>query len=335
MVHRGNKLPPIPPIPFEPARSPYSFSIAASGIIEANSENVPLGVPVGQVVDQIFVKVGDFCKTGDVLFQLDPRVVKAQVEEAQAEVDTAKAELHKLVKQPRPEEVPPLEFAASGQEALWQKSKAHLALYGQVNNVDAISKDEYQNAFFDERYAFNSFKQAQSDLALKLAGAWIEDIQIASKTVAQKEAALAVALAQLDQTKIRAPFDGQVLQLKLYPGSFAQSYYDEPYNTQAMILYGRVDPLHIRINIDEEDCWRFLNGSAATAFVRGNAKICVKLSFVGIEPYVIPKRSLTGANSEQTDTRVFQVIYSFSKQDLPVYIGQMMDVFIEAPKTVL
>jgi len=54
------------------------------------------------------------------------------------------------------------------------------------------------------------------------------------------------------------------------------------------------------------------------------------LHFVRIERYVVPKTSLTGASTERTDTRVLQVIYSFDHGTLPVYIGQRMNVFIEA-----
>ena len=49
------------------------------------------------------------------------------------------------------------------------------------------------------------------------------------------------------------------------------------------------------------------------------------------EPYVIPKRSLTGDSIERVDTRVMQAVYSFDRGELPVYVGQQMDVFIEAP----
>jgi HlyD family secretion protein len=45
----------------------------------------------------------------------------------------------------------------------------------------------------------------------------------------------------------------------------------------------------------------------------------------------VPKVSLTGQSTERTDTRVLQAIYSFDPAALPVYVGQQMDVFIEAP----
>jgi HlyD family secretion protein len=329
MVHRGNKHPPVPPIPFMPPRSAYQYFIAGSGMLEASSENVPIGVPIGQVVEQVFVHAGDLCKKGDPLFQLNSQVIKARLEVAIAQKEVAKSQLEKLIIEPRPEEVPPLEFAMQSSEAMWQQSLAILGLYQNVTNTNAISQNEFLKAKYAERSSFYSYKQAAANLELKLAGAWIEDITVASRNLSSKEKEVEVVRAELDQTLITAPFDGQVLQVKLYPGSYAQPYYDVPY-TDCMMLYGRIDPLHVRINIDEEDAWRFKKGAPATCYVRGNAKLLLKASFVRIEPFIVPKRFLTGDNSEQTDTRVFQVIYQVDRGDLPVYIGQVMDVYIEA-----
>jgi hypothetical protein len=46
---------------------------------------------------------------------------------------------------------------------------------------------------------------------------------------------------------------------------------------------------------------------------------------------VIPKKSLTGDSTERVDTRVLQVIYRVEDDALPLYVGQQMDVFIQAP----
>ena len=55
------------------------------------------------------------------------------------------------------------------------------------------------------------------------------------------------------------------------------------------------------------------------------------MKFVYVEPYVIPKQSLTGYNSERVDTRVLQVIYELAEDRPPdVYIGQQMDVYLKA-----
>jgi hypothetical protein len=48
---------------------------------------------------------------------------------------------------------------------------------------------------------------------------------------------------------------------------------------------------------------------------------------------MIPKRSLSGASREQVDTRVLQVLYALDPKDLPVQVGQLVDVSIEALAT--
>jgi hypothetical protein len=81
--------------------------------------------------------------------------------------------------------------------------------------------------------------------------------------------------------------------------------------------------------VDENDALRVKAGAKATAFVRGDARMKVDLQFVRFEPFVVPKRSLTGASTERVDTRVLQVLYQFRRSDLPVYVGQLMDVSID------
>jgi hypothetical protein len=44
---------------------------------------------------------------------------------------------------------------------------------------------------------------------------------------------------------------------------------------------------------------------------------------------VIPKKSLTGDNTERVDTRVLQVIYELDTTGRPIYVGQQLDVFID------
>jgi hypothetical protein len=54
------------------------------------------------------------------------------------------------------------------------------------------------------------------------------------------------------------------------------------------------------------------------------------MTFVRVEPYVVPKKSLTGDNTERVDTRVLQVIYALDSKEQTFYVGQQMDVFIDA-----
>ena len=96
-----------------------------------------------------------------------------------------------------------------------------------------------------------------------------------------------------------------------------------------MILMGDLHPLHVRVDIDEHDAPRFRPGAPARASLRGKPEVQYPLRFVRVEPYVVPKKSLTGDNTERVDTRVLQVIYALDVGDRPIYVGQQLDVFID------
>jgi hypothetical protein len=63
--------------------------------------------------------------------------------------------------------------------------------------------------------------------------------------------------------------------------------------------------------------------------VRGDNTRAFPLQFVRVQPYVVPKRSLSGDNAERVDTRVMQLIYALEEGLDDIYIGQQMDVFLQ------
>jgi HlyD family secretion protein len=156
-------------------------------------------------------------------------------------------------------------------------------------------------------------------------------VEIAQTQVKIAEANLLKAQRDVEQVEVdlerltvRAPIGCRVLQVNVQPGEFAQGDPDVP-----LMVVGCDDPLHVRVDIDENDAWRFDPKGKAVGSLRGNPDIKVLLTFVRIEPFVIPKKSLTGNGATRVDTRVLQVIYEFAPDNLPIYIGQQMDVSIE------
>ena len=149
---------------------------------------------------------------------------------------------------------------------------------------------------------------------------------VAEAQYLQAQANLEAAKTDLERLTVRAPVDGQVMQLKVRVGEYAPT----GVLAQPLILFGSVEPMNVRVDVDEHDAWRVRPDTPAIGYLQGNNKIGANLHFVRFEPYVIPKVSLTGAPTERVDTRVLQVIYSFERGDLPIYVGQQLDVYIDA-----
>jgi multidrug efflux pump subunit AcrA (membrane-fusion protein) len=148
--------------------------------------------------------------------------------------------------------------------------------------------------------------------------------------VAAAEAQVRATAVEIERSTVRSPIDAEVLQVKLRVGEFAAA---GP-AAQPLIVLGRSKPLHVRVDVDEHEGWRVHAGATAVGRLRGNADLKTPLAFVRFEPFVIPKKSLTGDSTERVDTRVLQVIYKVERDDLPLFVGEQLDVFIDARRQV-
>jgi HlyD family secretion protein len=153
-----------------------------------------------------------------------------------------------------------------------------------------------------------------------------QTVQTVEAQLVQAQADLLAVITDLERLTVRAPVDGQIMQLKLHLGEFAPT----GVLLQPLMLLGGIKPMNVRVDVDENEAWRVHAGAVATGYLRGHKEVSVPLKFVRFEPYVIPKVSLTGGSTERVDTRVLQVIFSFDRGDQSIFVGAQMDIFIDA-----
>lgn len=326
VVVKGNKPMPSAPPASDPSLAPFPAYVAGTGIIEASTNNISIATELPGVIKKFDVKVGDHVKAGAPLFELDDRNLQATLAVQKAALKQSQDKLDRLASEPRPEEIPPAEALASEAQATFEDAQNQLHLAQSLSDPRALSREELthrQQAFLAAQWRL---KNAQATLSLLRAGAWKPDVEIAKGDVEYARAQVQATQTELDRLTVRAPVDGQVLQINSRVGEFAQT---GPLATPIM-LFGNVDTLYVRVEVDENEAWRVRDGAPAVAFVRGNREFSTPLKFVRIEPYVVPKKSLTGDSSERVDTRVLEVIYSFERGSMPVYVGQQMDIYIQA-----
>lgn len=325
--------PPKPPY-VEPAEAPYDRTVAGSGITEARTENIAIGTAVPGLVTEVAVKVGDVVAPGDLLFKVDDRALRADLEVREAMLRSAQAQLDRLQKMPRPEEIKPSEFKISEAQARVTRALDRYQRAEKLVARNVVSDEDFISARQEYHAAKAQLETVQAEHELLLAGAWAEDLKVAQAAVDEARAQVEKIKTEIERLEVRAPqtMDVEkftVLQVNVRPGEYVGA---PP--SQALIWLGNLERLHVRVDIDEYDIPRFSTDAKAIAKLRGDPKLTFPLTFVRIEPYVVPKRSLTGDNTERVDTRVLQVIYAL-EEGAPVYVGQQMDVFIqeEAPRS--
>jgi RND family efflux transporter MFP subunit len=174
------------------------------------------------------------------------------------------------------------------------------ALYDAVSDRRAISQDELDR----RRFAVES----------------------ATRAVRESEARIQVLRTELERLTVRAPLAGKVLHVNVRNGEYASA----GTARDPLMTLGNVEPLHVRVEVDETDIARYDPQAPAFASARGNANAKTPLTFVRTEPLVRPKRTLTADGNERVDTRVLQVIYAIRDDGFQAAVGQEVDVFIEA-----
>src|SRR5260370_12735906 len=117
----------------------------------------------------------------------------------------------------------------------------------------------------------------------------------------------------------RQPLEAEVLQVKGGVGEFAAA----AAGASPLVLLGRYKPLHVRVDVDEHEGWRVHPGPTAGGRMRGNTELKAPLSFVRVEPFVIPNPSPTGESPPPVATRGLQIFYQASPGHLsPVLRAQ-------------
>lgn len=181
-----------------------------------------------------------------------------------------------------------------------------LALYRQIDDPAAVSQAEVIRAEGEASAASSRLELARA----RLNGA---------------RASLSSAKTELGRLTVRAPISGEILNVAVRPGEYVSTVG----GNQTFIEMGQTNPLHVRIDIDENEVSRVAMGEAAAVSARGNAAEQVQAEFVRAEPLVVPKRSLTNSAAERVDVRVLQLIYALPEGS-GLRVGQQVDAFIPA-----
>lgn len=163
--------------------------VEASGTINPVN-TVSVGSTVSGLIKEIYVDYNDVVKKGQILAQIDPANFEATVQQNQAQINNARANLAKL-------------------QAIANYDQKQYVRYKNLYSKNFVAKSE-----LDEKLS-----TYQSDLA---------QINAAKAQISQYQATLKTALTNLGYTKIIAPVDGTVISREIDLGSPVAASFQAP-----------------------------------------------------------------------------------------------------------
>jgi multidrug efflux pump subunit AcrA (membrane-fusion protein) len=310
----------------EPTRSPFGNRVAGSGLVEPVTEIINVGTPISGVVQSVNVQEGDEVKKGQTLFTIDQRMLRSQFQSAKARLEVARRKLDQLKSLPRAEDLAKAEAVVEQRRAALKDAQSRLDRLNQIADPTAISPNERPTREYELANAKARMAEAEADLGEVRKGSYPEDLAVAAADVQVAEAEVKSLQTDLERSDVTSPIEGTILRVTARPGQYAAASLSAG---EGLVTLGQLSPLHIRVDVDELDAWRFDAKGKAVAVLRGGKRVEHPIEYVRTVPVVIPKKTRTGDNAERIDTRVLQLIYRFTENDPGVLPGQVLDVYVE------
>jgi HlyD family secretion protein len=173
-------------------------------------------------LESVFVDIGASVQKGQTLFKTRPVDSRLAVESAQAALRTSRASLSELLAWRRSEEIDVLRAEAARAEAEYHRLRNERDRAASLLERGAISTSEWEQA----RAAFETAEAlveiSRERLLIAETGPTKEATEVAENKVGEKEATLAQAQQKLEDTSVKAPFNGVITGKYLNAGDYVK-----------------------------------------------------------------------------------------------------------------
>jgi HlyD family secretion protein len=238
--------------------------LSAGGYIIARHQ-VEVGAKITGRVIALEVKEGDVVRAGQVIARLDDEEIRAQVRQAEATLAAARARLAELEAGSRPQEIDRARAEMLRAEADLKNAELNLHRLERLVEAGVLDRQRVDDARARYEMAAAAWRAAQENYELARIGPRPEQIELARAQVQQAESALAYARAQLENTVIRAPVSGTVLDRYVDLGEMVTIGFTSTRGAkQALVSLADVRDLQVELDISEADIARVKLGQPTT-----------------------------------------------------------------------
>ncbi|MCA9042164.1 MAG: efflux RND transporter periplasmic adaptor subunit [Planctomycetaceae bacterium] len=203
------ELPTIEVATLELAPQVWPRQVRSQGSLTPDDRAV-IGSEIEGRVDKVHVDLGDSVEEGTPLVTIRQEEFQLRVDQAEAELRQARAAVGLKPETPvselNPENAPPVREA----KALWDEAIAQLNRAKQLQSTSSISPAEVDELKSAAEVAEARYRSALNSVQEKIA------------LIGVRQAELSLAQDDLENSVIKAPFKGLVVQRQISPGTFVR-----------------------------------------------------------------------------------------------------------------
>ncbi len=287
----------------ERAAVPDGELVAGNGVVEPAQRETKVAAEVPGRIEQLAVKEGDFVRAGAELVRLAGASETAALAAAEAELAAAKVDYMRVTRGQRHEDIDAAIADADAAQARSDLSSGVLLRNEQLAKDGAVTADELDRLRRQAAADRSLYRLSDARRRAAVTGSRKEDILAARARFQAAAARRTQAQAVLNRLTVRAPLDGEILQIKYRVGE-----YYSPGNPDPLLTLGDTHKLRVRMDVDERDIGKIKLGAAA--FVTADAFPGIKFSGTVLEVgrRMGRKNIRTDDPTERIDTKILEVI---------------------------
>jgi len=189
----------------------------------ATNEEADVTAKVSAKVSEISVDLGSKVNEGDIIIKLDTTDLQGQVDQAEAALNTAKANLTNAQNSTRPEQIAQAQATLDSASQSYETVKKNYNRVQALLNEGAATQQELDTANQQLSAAEAQYKTAQEQLIMLNNGPTKSSIDVYQAQVTQAEVALKTAQTSLNNAIITAPISGIVNTRNINVGDVASA----------------------------------------------------------------------------------------------------------------
>lgn len=227
--------------------------LTATGYIIA-AHKIEVASKVNGRVSSISVDKGDRVKEGQVLVRLEDDEYRAQVMQQRGQLMNLEAKLQEAMNGSRPEEVAKARADVNQSEADLSDAKVSLERTRQLAKEGVLAKQALDDAQSKYDGAIAKVASLQRTLDLSVLGPRKEEVEQIRGQIEQAKGAMAYSQTQLDNTVIKAPITGTILDRNVEKGEFITTGFVGDKGAKGYIVtMANLNDLQVELDITQND----------------------------------------------------------------------------------
>lgn len=298
-------------------------TIQGLGYVEPVSEVRRLAFKIDGVIASCPVETGRRVARGEVLMSLVNREEAAALNIAVQDVAAAKAEREQVLAGVDANQIAAARSKIKLLEERARHARKHAERVRNLHHAKSLAEVERDLAETDVVQAAAALDQARAELLHLEQYVRPVDRAVADSRVAQAEARLAAARAHLDETVLRAPSEGTVLEVLRREGEAARDAAGGP-----VLIFADDSRLRVRAEIDERYVSLLRPGQQAEVFGRGLGERRYHGQIALVKGLISTKTVFSRSASERKDLDVLQVLIDMP-EEFRAPLGLQVDVAVQ------